>query len=70
MPQPSLLRTHPPTEERINRLLALYEAAPSAPWPGLVFPTGSAPFGPVLGGPSDWAAMSHAPRWRWPGVWY
>ncbi|MEK0085658.1 zinc metalloprotease HtpX [Benzoatithermus flavus] len=59
MPEPSLLRTHPPTEERIRRLLAL-EAEAEPP----VLP-------PVRHHLPAWAAaVPHGPRWRWPGVWY
>jgi heat shock protein HtpX len=61
MPEPSLLRTHPPTEERIRRLLGLEaEAAPPA-------------LPPAPHGLPDWAVAAgvpHGPRWRWPGVWY
>lgn len=55
MPEPSLLRTHPPTEERVRRLLEL-EQRPSLPEPRLPRP-----------GP---AHIPDAPRWRWPGAWY
>lgn len=61
MPEPSLLRTHPPTEERIRRLLALEaEAGPPQALP------------PVPQRLPGWAAATvpHGPRWRWPGVWY
>jgi heat shock protein HtpX len=65
LPDPSLLRTHPPTEERIARLLELLPARQSAPplaalggapaggWPG------SMPRGP-----------SRLPRWHLSGLWY
>ena len=62
IPEPSLLRTHPPTKERIGRLLVLAEDLPSsgrlaAPVAALHAPT--------------WAgATPAAPRWRWPGAWY
>ena len=59
VPEPSILRTHPPTDERIRRLLELYETAEPLPFPGHVLH------------PPPWVtAMPHGPRWRWPGVWY
>jgi heat shock protein HtpX len=64
MPEPSVLRTHPPTEERIRRLLELYETAERLPFPVHAVP------GHVLHPPPWAAAMPHGPRWRWPGVWY
>ncbi len=61
IPEPSLLRSHPPTAERIRRLLELAEPAhppmrrhPSEP---LVLP------GPLR-------IVETRPRWRWPGLWY
>jgi heat shock protein HtpX len=62
IPEPSLLRTHPPTRERIDRLLALAEDLP---------PPGE-PAAPVaaLHAPAWTGAAPAAPRWRWPGVWY
>lgn len=59
IPEPSLLRTHPPTEERIRRLLALAEEDEALALP----PLGSLPPRHALAGPTG-------PRWRWPGVWY
>jgi heat shock protein HtpX len=59
IPEPSLLRTHPRTEERIRRLLELYEPAESLSLP------------PPAHRLPSWAPMPpHGPRWRWPGVWY
>jgi heat shock protein HtpX len=58
VPDPSLLRTHPPTEERIRRLEALvYALQPSATprWDSLHH------LGP---------AVLNRPRWRPGGVWY
>ncbi len=59
IPQPSLLRSHPTTEERIERLLAL-EGQPMLP--------------PIEVAPEPIAALAGAagmrPRTRWPGVWY
>ncbi|HET6468855.1 MAG TPA: zinc metalloprotease HtpX [Geminicoccaceae bacterium] len=63
IPDPSLLRTHPPTAARIRRLLQLEDAAdePAAGRPRL-----SA--GPAVSG---WmGAMPRGPRWHWPGAWY
>lgn len=58
-PEPSFLRTHPPTEERVRRLREISGAAalprpliqPSTPW--------QRPLGDV-----------RSPRWRWWGHWY
>ncbi|MEO5337955.1 MAG: zinc metalloprotease HtpX [Magnetospirillum sp. WYHS-4] len=56
-PDPSLLRTHPPTEERIRRLLDLAVPAVVEPWPD---------FGLTLAVPRVVAR----PRLRITGVWY
>lgn len=55
--EPSWLRTHPPTEERIQRLLALRREERRLPRIHLEFipPNGIRP--------------KH-PRWYWPGLWY
>jgi heat shock protein HtpX len=59
MPDPSLLRTHPPTAERIRRLLDLYEAAEPM---RLTAAPARLP---------DWAQPHVArPRWHGPGLWY
>ena len=60
LPEPSLLRTHPPTEERIRRLLALAgaELAPPEPRPELI----------LL--PDHLRPRHAAPRWRMSGLWY
>lgn len=60
VPDPSLLRSHPPTEQRVERLLSLaphghYESAPSQ-----VMPRG-------LPGSGD---DVRPPRWCLPGIWY
>lgn len=55
-PEPSWLRTHPPTEERIRRLHAL---APAAPWQ-IHAPIFAYPLTPV----------SRLPRWRVGGLWH
>jgi heat shock protein HtpX len=61
MPEPSLLRTHPPTQGRIERLLAL--GADREPEPPALPPV-------AVHAPAWTAAVPHGPRWRWPGVWY
>ncbi len=60
MPEPSLLRSHPPTAQRIERLLELRGTDA-----GAVRPTGH--FAHRL--PPD-LAIGGAPRYRWPGFWY
>lgn len=62
--EPSLLRTHPPTRERIRRLLELLppEQRPQiASAGGRTSPRRSVPGYRIVTGP---------PRWRRPGVWY
>lgn len=59
IPEPSLLRTHPPTEERVARLKAL-EGVVSNP------PIVREPVAP----PRDVMVQARRPRWRWTGVWY
>lgn len=59
VPQPSLLRSHPRTEDRIARLQKL-ERKPKPP-PILVEDE------PFTGA---WQTAAIAPRVRWPGVWY
>lgn len=60
MPQPSLLRSHPPTPERVRRLLEL-EPAERKPM--------SYPQQPNVGVVQ--AVPRHErPRYHWPGVWY
>ena len=56
LPEPSLLRSHPPTEQRIARLRELQAAAPAAPafedgmaWPGARAAVAPRPRGHVLG---------------------
>ncbi len=58
VPEPSLLRTHPDTRERIDRLLALVPARRSA-----LVVTGDAR-------PGAFASPPLRPRWRPPGLWY
>jgi heat shock protein HtpX len=62
VPEPSLLRTHPPTEERVRRLRAMPPGPARPVLPGVTGPAGAAP--------SDWPPARHAPRWRWSGHWY
>lgn len=58
MPDPSLLRTHPPTEERIRRLLDLYEHEPL-------------PAAATVARLPDWVQpVARRPRWHGPGLWY
>src|SRR5215468_2981019 len=61
IPQPSLLRSHPPTEQRIARLLALEQGALPPPIEVVQEPMISmVGFGPA----------SMQPRYRFPGVWF
>jgi heat shock protein HtpX len=61
IPQPSLLRSHPPTEERIARLEALERGALPPP-----LHVREAPMVTMVGvGPA-----SMRPRYRFPGVWF
>jgi heat shock protein HtpX len=59
VPQPSVLRSHPTTEERVARLKALKPRPTRLAGDGVLpalFPAGSLTIA--------------APRYRWPGVWY
>lgn len=60
LPEPSLLRSHPPTEERIARLRALQAEAP-APAPA---------FEEAMPWPQARAAVATRPRGRVLGYWY
>ncbi len=60
VPQPSMLRTHPPTEARIRRLLAL-EAPTMTP-----LAIEEEPMVSLVG----WGPIEMRPRYRWPGLWY
>lgn len=60
IPEPSLLRTHPPTEERVRRLLALQ--APEHDHP----PSSSLSPQPMTSLPP----LSTPPRWHVHGIWY
>ena len=61
VPQPSLLRTHPPTEERVSRLLALAGQATEPPMAITEEPMVS-----MVG----WGPGTMRPRYRFPGIWY
>jgi heat shock protein HtpX len=63
-PQPSLLRTHPSSEERIRRLLELERDL--APEPAAAFALADWPefF------PADWPTITRPAARRWSGVWY
>ncbi len=58
MPLPSVLRTHPETSRRVERLMKLSKpAAPPLPFPVTPGPWGSAP-------------LSSRPRFHWSGFWF
>jgi heat shock protein HtpX len=59
VPQPSLLRSHPSTEDRIARLREL-ERKPTLP-PIIIEEE------PLVG---PWPTVVVGPRFRWPGIWY
>ncbi len=64
IPEPSLLRTHPPTQERIQRLLALKQKQRVIPtWTTTPFGSGRIP-------PSLIARSPHPPRWHINGLWF
>jgi heat shock protein HtpX len=56
-PEPSWLRTHPATSERIERLMEIKPSRPAIPW-------SDASFHPMN------IQIIRNPRWRWPGLWY
>lgn len=65
VPHPSLLRSHPETEERIRRLAAL-DDAPEAPLRHSPLVIVEQPMFSLVGyGPGDMR-----PRYRWPGLWF
>ncbi|WP_306120893.1 MULTISPECIES: zinc metalloprotease HtpX [unclassified Roseitalea] len=59
IPEPSLLRTHPKTEDRIRRLRTQFPEAFRQPRPSM--------FTPLAPG---WPRVVARPRWRRTGVWY
>lgn len=60
IPDPSLLRSHPPTADRIERLRALAETSDAAP-----------PIAPTpLGLPAELIRVQRPPRLRWTGLWH
>ncbi|MGA1860277.1 zinc metalloprotease HtpX [Azospirillum sp. 11R-A] len=59
-PHPSVLRTHPEPEERIERLLSLRQA-------NAAHPTVEAR---TVGLPTHWTQPTHRPRWRVSGLWH
>ncbi len=61
IPEPSLLRTHPPTEERVRRLLELK---------GLPHREITRRPSETAGIPVSLQLVKTPPRWRWPGLWY
>ncbi|MBI1370496.1 MAG: M48 family metalloprotease [Planctomycetes bacterium] len=60
VPDPSLLRTHPPTEERIRRLMGLRGEISSPP---LLRPAAR-----VVVVPATIMPVARPPRYRWPGI--
>lgn len=58
IPEPSLLRTHPPTEERVRRLLQLQPGGVESRYQGGIPPQ---PPGPRVRRPASW---------HWNGLWY
>ena len=61
IPEPSLLRTHPPTDERVRRLLQIAHEPRPLPYP-------EAPDRIYL--PSGFQVVQRPPRWRRSGLWY
>jgi len=59
IPQPSLLRSHPPTQERIRRLMQLAHPGAQAAQPA-----------PSALGLMGLNPAPRGPRYHWPGVWY
>lgn len=62
VPAPSLLRTHPPTEERIRRIMALRRPPPERTLPG--------PGQHAAAIPRGIAPVVTRPHYRWHGLWY
>lgn len=66
MPEPSLLRTHPPTAQRIERLRTLAAAAPQ-PRAAVLEPVRLEPGASVI--PSGFVRVTRRPRLFWTGAW-
>lgn len=64
VPEPSLLRTHPLTEERIARLHSLRPEWRQSAWPALDF-QGQLPIYP-----GNRSSVSRPPRWHVNGLWF
>lgn len=62
IPDPSLLRTHPPTRERVRRLMDLQATASDE---GITTPAEE-----VFGLPETFGHVRTPPRRRWHGLWY
>jgi heat shock protein HtpX len=62
-PEPSVLRTHPNTRERVARLLELAGRQPPEPSADLAHPHG-------LELPSAWPRVTRPPRWHVSGLWH
>jgi len=63
-PHPSILRTHPQTEERIKRLLSLSKQKPEiSPLPHIIEEN-------VFNIPEHMVQIRNKPRWRIGGIWY
>lgn len=60
IPDPSLFRSHPTTEERVARLLSLYPEERRAPFAASDRPAVTPGIRPVIG----------RPRWRYTGLWH
>ncbi|QJD31323.1 M48 family metalloprotease [Methylococcus geothermalis] len=60
LPEPSWLRTHPPTEERIRRLMELRQHPARPVWDPLREP----------GRPAWMRQVTRRPRYHWSGLWY
>jgi len=66
VPQPSLLRTHPETEDRIQRLMAFRASPPRDLYEHEPLVIVEQPSFSLVGyGPGDMR-----PRYRWPGLWF
>ena len=61
IPEPSLLRTHPPTAERLERLATIAPDPEAAR--ALLRPE-------PVSLPAAFGIVSAPPGWRWSGVWY